>query len=256
MNGLIELDERLMRITSDADRIATCLEAGDLTSAVVACPGWDLRRLGVHTGFIHRWATHAVQDAAPPPHDAIGEPAADASGEELAAWMRMGAGVLVDVLAAVDPTAATWHPFPLEQSAWVWSRRQMMETAVHRWDAEVASTASSDLDRDLAVTGVEEYLDLGLPRVLEREAVPVPTATLHVHCTDDGLPSGAGEWVVSSEGGEYHVAAGHPAEASDAALRGSAGDMLLVLMGRADRDVLDIVGDPGIAGAWLDLPGW
>jgi uncharacterized protein (TIGR03083 family) len=254
VNALIRLDERLDHIRADADRLATCLETGDLDSPVEACPGWDLRKLGVHTGFVHRWAAHAVRDAAPPDAGAIAEPRRDAAAAELGAWMREGASELAEILAATPPDAPTWHPFPADQLAWIWARRQMIETALHRWDAEVAVRGSSDLDSRVAATGIDECLDIGLPRVVNRESTSVPEASLHLHCTDTDLPSGAGEWILWSEDGEYRMATEH--RKGDAAVRASAEHLLLALMGRADRAVLDIVGDPAAADAWLDLRFW
>jgi hypothetical protein len=42
----------------------------------------------------------------------------------------------------------------------------------------------------------------------------------------------------------------------DAAIRGPAETLLLVLMGRADERDIDVVGDPLVADGWLSLPGW
>ena len=42
----------------------------------------------------------------------------------------------------------------------------------------------------------------------------------------------------------------------DAAIRGPAADIWLLLMGRLDRSKLDVVGDASAAAAWLDLPNW
>jgi len=181
-------------------------------------------------------------------------PSDDADHEELGAWMRLGAGVLVDVLATTPLDADTWHPFPFDQKAWVWSRRQMIETALHRWDAEVATTGGSDLDPMLASEGVDEFFQLGLPRIFARTGEAVPTASLHVHCTDEGMPDGSGEWIAWNESGEMRTAPEH--RKGDAAVRGAAADILLVFMGRADAGGLDIVGDPAAAAAWLELPGW
>ena len=86
------------------------------------------------------------------------------------------------------------------------------------------------------------------PRVASH-SVDAPTASLHVHCTDTD-----GEWLIWGEAGAYRMLPIH--DKGDAALRGPAADLLLVLMGRLDRSVVDIVGDPAAAAAWLDLPGW
>ncbi len=253
----MNLESCLEAIRSDADRMAACAEGGDLDAAVAGCPGWDLRKLVVHTGFVHRWATHAIQNGAPAGRGDVEEPSPDATGEQLGTWIRAGAGVLADALAATSPDADTWHPFPLEQKAWVWSRRQAMETMVHRWDAEVATTGSSDLESKAAATGLTEFFEMLLPRTLIREGNRAPSASLHVHCTDDDLADGAGEWIVWGENGEYRMETVH--RKGDAALRGSAEALLLAVMGRtAGGDGLervDLVGDPAAATAWLDLPG-
>jgi len=254
VNDVIDVSEQREHLRADAARLASCLETDALDTPIAACPGWDLRKLGVHTGFVHRWATLAIETATAPDASLIEEPEPDATGDELGAWIRAGAEELVVALEATSADDPTWHPFPVEQRAWVWTRGQMVETAMHRWDAEVAARGRSDLDSALAATGIAEFFELGLPRILQRETAQLPTTSLHVHCTDDDLPAAAGEWIVWTDDGEYRLAAEH--RKGDAALRGSASDLLLVLMGRASRSTLDIVGDPAAAAAWLDLPGW
>ena len=249
----MNLESCLEAIRGDAARIAVCAEQGDLDAPVAGCPGWDLRKLIVHTGFIHRWATQAVQNAAPPERGDVAEPDPDATGEALGAWMRLGADGLIEALAATPLDADTWHPFPAEQKAWVWSRRQAMETMLHRWDAEVAVLGTSQLDPDNAATGLAEYFEMLLPRTLSRQNTPVPSTSLHVHCTDDTLADGAGEWIVWGDNGDYRMEAVH--RKGDAALRGNAADLLLTMMGRTDHASLDLVGDADVVAAWLDLPG-
>jgi uncharacterized protein (TIGR03083 family) len=254
VNDLMNLEQRLGQIQADSGRLAELAEHEDLTASVTTCPGWDLRQLLAHVGYIHRWATHAVQHAAAPEQGTIVESDPAASGDELATWLRAGSGALLEVLAVTPADAATWHPFPVERKAWVWSRRQMMETAVHRWDAEVATSGTSVLSPEVATIGIHEYLELGIPRVLKREKIEFPSASLHVHCTDDEVAPGSGEWIVWADDGEYRMETEH--RKGDAALRGTAADLLLVLMGRLDRASIETVGDPEAAAAWLDLPGW
>lgn len=249
----MNLESHLAAIRDDSERIALCAEAGDLASQVAACPEWDLRALVMHVGGIHRWATIAIGNGGMPAIVNIEMPDPDCSGGDLGAWMREGATALVDVLAVTPLDADSWHPFPLEQKAWVWSRRQAHETMMHRWDAEVAAFGSSEFEPELAADGLQEFFELALPRVFVREQAAPPHHSLHVHCTDDDLPAGAGEWIMWSKDGEYQLEAVH--RKGDAALRGLAQDLLLVLMGRADRAALDVAGDPTAAAAWLDLPG-
>lgn len=245
-------DERFIAIRGDARRIATCLEAVDLSTPIPSCPGWDLRTLGVHVGLVHRWATHAIRSASVPSDDIVPEPSPDASGEELAAWLRLGSGILVDILATTRPDAATWHPFPLEQRAWVWSRRMMQETMVHRWDGEVATGGRPVLDARAAADGIDEFLELRRPGVFARGTSSLPTRSLHLHCTDDDLEPGTGEWTLWNDRGDYRVDADH--RSADTALRGSAAAILLVLLGRAHLDTIEVIGDSSAADEWLDPP--
>ena len=249
----MNLEGRLSVIRADSGRIALCALGGELTAPVTACPDWDLRALVTHVGGIHRWATIAIDNAEMPVADKIEMPEPDASGSDLGAWMREGAAALTDLLAVTPLDADTWHPFSLEQKAWVWSRRQAHETMMHRWDAEVAAFGSSEFEPELAADGLQEFFELALPRVFLREQVAPPQQSLHVHCTDDELAAGAGEWIVWNNDGEYQLETVH--RKGDAALRGTAQAVLLVLMGRADRAALDVRGDPAAAAAWLDLPG-
>ncbi|MGA9276525.1 maleylpyruvate isomerase N-terminal domain-containing protein, partial [Ilumatobacter sp.] len=96
VNALITRADQHQRLRDDAGRLASCLEQADLATPVAACPGWDLRTLGVHTAYVHRWATRAAQTGAPPGPGDIDEPAADADADNaaLGAWMRTGADAL------------------------------------------------------------------------------------------------------------------------------------------------------------------
>ena len=93
---------------------------------------------------------------------------------------------------------------------------------------------------------------MGLPRVLVREDVRPPESTLHLRATDV-----AAGWTITSQGGVCRVeTALHGADVADAALPAPAESLLLVLMGRADRPAVEIVGDANVADDWLSLPGW
>lgn len=242
-------ESHLAHLAVEARRLADLVAGGPLDAAVAACPGWDVRRLAVHVGVVHRWATFAVVNGRAAGEGDVEAPAEGIDGAELAAWLRAGADVLVDALATSDPHADTWHPFAAPHEMWVWARRQAQETAMHRWDAETATSGSAALDAELAGDGIDEYFEVGVPRIVHREHVAVPTPSLHVHCTDV-----AGEWIVWNDDGEYRMEREH--RKGDAALRGTAEALLLVLMKRADRSAVELVGDEAAADAWLSLPGW
>jgi uncharacterized protein (TIGR03083 family) len=239
----------LDHVTTDAGRFAAVLETAARDLPIQACPGWDLWRLAEHLGQIHRWANFCATHARPPSAD---EAAALESFEpdRAAEWFREGAATLVATLRDLDPEAPTWHPFPVDKIARVWPRRQAHETAVHRWDAERAAGIDATLDPELASDGIDEYFEIALPRLIVREGIQLPDGSLHVHCTDV-----AGEWLVSSDDGVFHMIREH--RKGDAALRGPAEPILLHLWGReSDRATeLSPIGDESVLRAWLEIPG-
>ena len=236
----------LGHLTVEGERFAAAIDRGPLDADILACPGWDLRRLAVHLGVIHRWAQHCALDGAPPNDTSDFEP-----GEhELHEWFVDGLRSLVDTLHDIDADGPTWHPFPVDQVGRVWPRRQAHETAMHRWDAERAIGEPTPFDPTLASDGIDEYFELSIPRLLVRERIELPTGSLHVHCTDVD-----GEWLVWNDGGEYRMKRAH--EKGDAALRGAAEAILLRLWGResASADDLSPVGDDRVLADWLAIAG-
>lgn len=240
-------------IEADLARFAAAVRTGPLDAPVAACPGWDLRQLTAHMGHIHRWARLCLLTGENPQVVAFVQPAADASGEDLASWLVKGGERLLATLREIDPQAPTWHPFLIERVAGVWARRQAHELAVHRWDAERATGEPAPIDPELASDGIDEFFEVTHPRTMTRERATPPVGSLHVHCTD--VP---GEWLAwyetTEEGSRYRFTREHAK--GDAALRGPAAELLLALYHRPhDADALSPVGDPGVLAGWLETPG-
>jgi uncharacterized protein (TIGR03083 family) len=222
----------------------TALATGPGAAPVASCPGWDLRELGIHLGQVHRWAACAVRTGERPPGSIFAERPAD--DEPVADWYRAGADALLAALDDNDPASPTWHLWNAPMVASLWHRRQPHETLVHRWDAQAAIGTPDPMDPTLASDGVDEFFDIMLGRKLGRNPPPLPTQTLHLHCTDV-----EGEWFVWADGETFHMTREH--KKGDAAMRGRAEDLLLVLWHRGALDLVDVAGDAAAAQAWLDL---
>ena len=118
------------------------------------------------------------------------------------------------------------------------------ETAVHRWDAQDAAGDPEPIDAELAVDGVDEWLEVfGASQDRKPEGAG---ETIHLHRTD-----GEGEWLVRVQPDRIDVTRGH--EKGDAALRGSSSDLLLVLWRRLPLDRVEVLGDRAVAERFL---GW
>jgi uncharacterized protein (TIGR03083 family) len=129
-------------------------------------------------------------------------------------------------------------------------RRRLHEATVHRADAAIAVGADYRLAPELAADGIDEWLERVAVEV-SAESSPLDAGkTLHLHATDDDLGS-AGEWTIT--GTDDGIAWSHEHGKGDAALRGSAKDLLLAVVRRqtATEGGLEVFGDTAIWDGWL-----
>ena len=88
-----QMTDRVILLRGEATRFADAVERGPLDAPVVACPGWDVRRLAEHLGAIHRWARYAAANGAPmPPEEAQAPPDDPDELRRLGAHGRNAAG--------------------------------------------------------------------------------------------------------------------------------------------------------------------
>ncbi|MDO9173255.1 MAG: maleylpyruvate isomerase family mycothiol-dependent enzyme [Actinomycetota bacterium] len=241
--------DHLDLLATDADAFVSAIANGPSDAPIAGCPGWTLTDLGAHLGGVQRWARAAILTGAVPHLDPADDPV-PSEPAALAAWVRAGADRLLATLHSVDPSAPTWHPFPVEPKvAGLWRRRQAQEASVHRWDAERAIGMQPTIDTEFAADGVDEYWTVMLPRVVSRESLTVPRSVIAVRLTDTG-----GSWVIDGREGTVVLAAAGVEPAAE--ISGPALEVLLRLWGRPIPDgSVQIAGDETAAGEWLALGG-
>lgn len=211
---------------------------GPLDAEVPTCPGWSIETLTNHCGRVHRWATAAIRTRATerpdfPPRP----PVVDHQ------WFEEGVEELAAALEEAGPDAEVWNFMGQPARARFWFRRQAHETAVHRWDVENTRRPgeASPIETELALDGIDELLDVMLPLGYQGGDLG---GTVHLHATD----SPHGEWLIRTVDGDVLV--GHDHQKGDAAVRGTASDLLLWLWGRRPLDHLglEVFGDRAVAG--------
>ena len=236
--------DHLAALRRDGDTLLAAAGAAGLDTPVPTCPGWDVARLVHHTGTTHRWATRIVearaQERLPGRGVDAGEPA---DHDALAAWFSGGLDRVIDTLSAAGPDTPVWNWTGVVAPAAFWMRRMALETVVHRWDAENAGGAGRPVEPELAVDGIEELLEVFVPHHPGCRGLRGDGETLHLHCTDT-----AGEWLFRFVESGIEVSREHAR--GDAAVRGSASDLFLLLWGRRGLDGLEVLGDAGVAGRW------
>jgi hypothetical protein len=119
-----------------------------------------------------------------------------------------------------------------------------LETAVHRWDVEGAVREPAAVPPDLAVDGVDEILEIQIPRSIDLATLDAEGATFHLHATD-----AEGEWLVHLAADGITFEHGHAK--GDVALRGTASDLYLWCWNRVPvDDRFEVFGDAGLLDVW------
>jgi len=220
---------------------AAAMAAG-LDADVAACPGWTVADLVWHLAEVHYfWSTVVAEHAASWQDVARIDRVGDV---ELFDVFDANRRRLVEVLSAHDPSDEVWT-WSADHSVGFVVRRMAQETAVHAWDAAIASGNPIDIDAELASDGIDEFLEHFLPDVAEG-AEPVG-GSVHIHCGDV-----AGEWTIRPNNDGFDVTREHAK--GDCALRGSASNLLLALWRRVGTQAIDIVGDTDVADRFLATP--
>lgn len=221
----------------DAAGLLAAAREAEPTAPVTACPGWTTIDLVFHIGEVHGFWGTVVADRVADPDD-IAEPVRPDTDDAVLAFAEANSRMLQDVLAATDPATPVWTWARQKDAAFV-ARRMAQETAVHRYDAERAAGRERRIDPELASDGVDEFLFNFLMWVAP-DAAPLG-GTVHVHCTDVD-----GEWLVATDADGADVVTREHAK-GDAAVRGPAHDLLLVLWRRQPLDTVEVIGDREVA---------
>ncbi|GAB2995940.1 maleylpyruvate isomerase family mycothiol-dependent enzyme [Streptomyces pseudoechinosporeus] len=256
------LDRYAARIIDQTTQLAAVVDGADATSPVPGCPGWTLAHLLRHVGGTHRWAETVVRTrAAGPVSDEqvnLVEPDADDNLGTLSDWLMEGAARLAETLRETGPDVAVWTVAP-GGTPLFWARRMTYETVIHRFDATAAVGATYTLDADVALDGLDEWMEFStLPQAYEsaaeQKALLGPGRTLHFHATD--APEGTGEWLIDLTGLPFTWSHAHKKSAT--AVRGPLKDLLLLLYQRrspSPAQGIEVLGDEALLTTWVQAAG-
>jgi uncharacterized protein (TIGR03083 family) len=262
----MEIADHIACLRSEGELLAEAAERSSLSAPVPTCPGWRVRDLLAHLGFVHRWAMGYVAEGRtemtpePGEEEIIRLAPAD---ESLLGWFRDGHARLVSVLAAADPAVRCWTFLPAASPLAFWARRQAHETAIHRADAQLAAAAAGPgaaLDPfpdGLAADGVDELV-MGFGGRHPGSLSDGP-AVLVIRAEDGAAAAG---WTVVMGEPRAWVSraldpAPGPADASRSGpapaycrITGPAPALYLMLWNRGTAAGLDVRGDAGVLATW------
>jgi uncharacterized protein (TIGR03083 family) len=200
---------------------------------VPTCAEWRLRDLVGHIGQAPRWAAENIRSgvptAPPDPRDADPGPASQWTD-----WLLAGADELLAAVGASD--SPVWTLVGPRPAQW-WVRRLFADLVVHTADAALTAGVTYRVPAAWAADTISEGLELlATPELATFPGSREGTIALR--------PSTGDGWLIT------RLATGHTwvpggAEA-DVTLRGSAQDLLLVLMRRLPLDQVSVSGDRGL----------
>lgn len=123
-------------------------------------PTWTLQDLVVHVASIH---ARTIAVCASLPQERILAPELPAGRHPFEWYAETLAGMLA-ALRDADPGATVWF-FTADRTVGAWKRRMLIETGVHRWDAQQTVESPDPLLPVVAVSGLDEFGDMWLPRL-------------------------------------------------------------------------------------------
>jgi uncharacterized protein (TIGR03083 family) len=230
----------LAALRADGTAFRAAVAEIDPAAPVPSCPGWTVAQLTGHLVSLYTWvAGHAGRGVTTPPEPAHPAGPATATVDEF----DTAYAALVALFDALDPELPAWNWAPQSKKAAFWQRRIAHETAIRRWDAQVAIGRPEPLEAKLAADGVTEILETilpagrgGIPNDLHGMVALTATdleQTWHVR-----LRSNGGVALLDTDtlldDDELH---------ERAVAQGSASDLQLALWGRVGLDVLAQSGD-------------
>jgi uncharacterized protein (TIGR03083 family) len=228
----------------ESDRLAIAARRTGPDLSVPSCPGWNISKLVLHVGVLHRWVATMVSDGATERLDP-GAVERAPNGDERIAWLESGAADLVRVLGEVGVDKTVWTLEGLGRSGF-WYRRMAQETLVHRFDAESAGAMESVVDPIFAADGVDEYWTSWIGRKLAQQPVEGLQGVVTLRASDVDAT-----WTISlTQDGVELLSRESPAEV---VVTGPSAELLAFLWNRSQLMTADVDGDRRLVDSWREL---
>jgi uncharacterized protein (TIGR03083 family) len=238
----------LAGLRADAEAFAAAAAEAPGDTPVLSCPEWTATDLVHHLGSIYGWVRALLVRGGTDRPEPRRQPEGAPTGPSAVEWWRDEYGRLLATLEATDPEAPAWNWAPQSKKAGFWHRRMAHETAIHRWDMQMAYAAAEPIEAKLAADGISEVLDSWLPAG-RRQLPDRPQGVVQLLAHDAGQ-----EWYVRLRGeGVALLDTGTILDTDEPQARvhaaGTASDLELALYGRVGFDVLEVTGDASLLDA-------
>jgi uncharacterized protein (TIGR03083 family) len=242
----LSLDDHLAGLARSGAAMHDAAAAAGLAARVPTCPAWDVTKLVIHQGMVHRWAAANLRGEAD--HDTAASTDQAKVASDLLAWYDEGLAGLIETVRATPqdaPAKVFLRDAPPARA--FWARRQCHETTIHGVDAlsavhgRMPTVAEAGVDPLLAADGIDELLMGFITRGKGKLHSTEPYQIL-VKSIDTGSA-----WTVHVSEGPIVTTVGQAAK-PDVVFSGAAAQLYLTLWNRADEITAD--GRPEVLGQW------
>jgi uncharacterized protein (TIGR03083 family) len=174
--------ELVTAVRREGEGIATAAGMG-VDADVPTCTEWDLAALVRHVSKVYAYATKIVASrATQQPESRPDLP----DGEPLEVFANL-LDELVAALSDCDAETPVWNwADGSPDMGLFWARRMAHESSVHRYDAQAAHGVVQPIDAELAGDGLDELVDVLVPRIYTRDDITGPTGTVTLQSSDNG----------------------------------------------------------------------
>lgn len=225
-------------VRSEGEAIVSASRQG-LDASVPTCGDWTVADLCRHVGRTYGRVAHIVAERSTSATDFWPEPP---DGAGIVEWVAESLDELVTALTGCDPDTPVWNWTGSSYLAAFWARRMAHESAVHRYDAQRAFGVAQPVDTDLAADGLDEFIDVLGPRMVERDQLSPEPATYRFASTDGEA------WQVRLD--DSGVSRADADAVADVTVRGTTSALLLAAYNRVPWSSLEVDGDAGALDRW------
>lgn len=280
--SLIEHDHLCDGIAAEASAFTKALSFVELDRLSPSCPDWTAGQLVVHLHQALGWAAELVETraAAFVPPGGAGQDAGNGStdwtrtvaalakhspaasgpdGEHVYDWLLDQADRLVAALRAAGPDGPVWTTFGEHRAAF-WASWAVMETAVHRVDAELLAGREFVLDGRLSQDSIDYWLtSLGDPATKPffdpRVANLAGSGQTLLFRVTDPAGQSVDSWLLTRTPDGPRIRTGTGIDtAADVTVSGRGAQMLLLLKRRAAIGEAEVTvsGDGALLRHWVE----
>ncbi len=193
---------KLEHLLQMSERLAVAAQQ-DLSAQVEHCPEWTVLDLVAHiAGVQWFWATiveDRVQD-----RESLQRPGPIPTDVDPIDWFRKQTQRLHSALSNAVDTDRVWTWWPEDQSVGFVVTRQVNEVVIHCFDACNATGADTTISPDLALLGLQEFVDVMSKDLVEEASTPTPLLLSAIDADWNGVlfPGGVGDPVTVSDSAE------------------------------------------------------